>query len=89
MLLRPCRSGVTTETLQQLKIKLLEGEKTGSVSDQVPTVPLMRDLEDQLKKVKLHRDWKKDGLIEKHFDLRKSSASGGQPALAPDSPAGY
>ncbi|MBK8502890.1 MAG: hypothetical protein IPL46_12120 [Saprospiraceae bacterium] len=60
------------ETLQQLKIKLLEGEKTGSVSDQVPTVPLMRDLEDQLKKVKLHRDWKKEGLIEKHFDLRKT-----------------
>lgn len=57
--------------LENLKLKLLEGEKMGSVSDQVPTVPLLKDLEDQLKKVKLYRDWKKDGEIEKHFDLRK------------------
>ncbi|MCB0667935.1 MAG: hypothetical protein KDC80_19045 [Saprospiraceae bacterium] len=59
------------EILNQLKVRLLEGEKTGQVSEQVPTVPLLRDLEDHLKQVKLKRDWKKEGLIEKHFDLRK------------------
>lgn len=60
------------EILEQLKVKLLEGEKTGRVSEQVPAVPLLKDLEDQLRRVKLIRDWKKEGLIEKHFDLRKT-----------------
>ncbi|MCB0686506.1 MAG: hypothetical protein KDC53_08275, partial [Saprospiraceae bacterium] len=59
------------EILHQLETKLLEGEKTGWVSDQVPSVPLLRDLENELKRVKLARDWKKQGIIEKHFDLRK------------------
>lgn len=65
--------GGNMEVLEQLKIKLLEGEKIGSISDQVPTVPLLKDLEDQLRKVKLYRDWKKHGVIEKHFDLRKKT----------------
>ncbi len=59
------------DILDQLKQKLLEGEKTGSVSEEVPTVPLLKDLEFQLKKTTLHRAWKKEGEIEKHFDLRK------------------
>jgi len=59
------------QTLEQLKVKLLEGEKIGMVSEQIPTVPLLRDLEDQIKKVRLSRDWKKTGEIEKHLDLRK------------------
>jgi hypothetical protein len=57
--------------LAQLKIKLLEGEKIGNVSDQIPAVPLLRDIESQLKAVRLYQHWKKDGLAEKHFDLRK------------------
>jgi hypothetical protein len=58
--------------LELLKIKLLEGEKIGKVSDQVPAVPLLNDIETQLKNVRLYKDWKVDGLIEKHLDLRKA-----------------
>ncbi|NND33306.1 MAG: hypothetical protein HKN76_12010 [Saprospiraceae bacterium] len=61
------------QILEKLRLRLLEGEKIGTVSDQVPTVPLLKDIETHLKKTRLFKDWKKDGLIEKHFDLRKST----------------
>lgn len=57
--------------LNQLKDKLLMGEKTGTVSPEVPTVPLLKDLENQLKQLRLFRSWKSEGLVEKKLDLRK------------------
>ena len=56
-----------------LKVKLLEGEKVGHVSDTIPTVPLRQDLESLVKKARLTRDWKKQGWFEKKLDLRKAS----------------
>lgn len=57
--------------IERMRTKLLEGENIGKVSDQIPMVPLYKDLEVAIKKARLQKDWKNQSLIEKHLDLRK------------------
>ncbi len=59
--------------IRALRIKLLEGEKVGTVSDKIPMVPLRQDLEELIKKARLSRDWKTQGWFEKKLDLRKET----------------
>lgn len=59
--------------IDRMKIKLLEGEKVGKVSDQIPMVPLQQDIERLVKKTRLTKDWRKQGAREKALDLRKET----------------
>ncbi len=59
--------------IDHLEKELLEGSKVGVVSDEIPTVPLKKDIEIQIKKARLGRDWKKQGVIKKKLDLRKNN----------------
>jgi len=59
------------EILERLEKKLLEGEKVGSVSEEVTVVPLQQDIEREIKACRLSKAWKTQEEIDKHFDLRK------------------
>ncbi len=61
------------QLIEQMKIRLLEGENVGSVSEDIPMVPLQKDLEAQIKKARLTRDWKSQSGVEKQLDLRKKT----------------
>ncbi len=65
--------GSDDKLIEQMKIKLLEGENVGLVSDEIPMVPLQKDIEDQVKKARLSKDWRQQGHIEKTLDLRKKT----------------
>ncbi|NND06458.1 MAG: hypothetical protein HKN87_08755 [Saprospiraceae bacterium] len=61
------------DLISKMRRKLLEGEKVGEVSDQIPMVPLQKDLERLVKQARLSKDWRKQGAIDKSLDLRKKT----------------
>ncbi len=59
------------DLISELRIKIIEGESVGSVSNDIPAVPLLQDLEERIKKARLTKDWRQHDAVEKHLDLRK------------------
>ncbi|MDH3650196.1 MAG: DUF5682 family protein [Saprospiraceae bacterium] len=57
--------------IAQLRTKLLEGEAVGIVSQEIPVVPLLTDLEHRIKQCRLTKVWRSHDPVEKHLDLRK------------------
>ncbi len=57
--------------IQKLRIKLLEGESVGQVSEDIPMVPLRQDLDRAIKEARLTRDWRSQAQVDKHLDLRR------------------
>ncbi len=66
-----CKGDEMLMTLIQQKLVI--GENVGRVGDDVPQIPLIKDLEKQVRSARLTKEWQSSTTIQKDLDLRKPS----------------
>ena len=59
--------------LELIRKKLIIGDKIGKIGPDIPKVPLVADLEKNIKSARLTNEWQTTDSIQKDLDLRKPS----------------
>lgn len=59
------------DLLQKIRTQNVIGDVVGKVGSNIPPIPLLKDLEVQIKSARLTKEWNSTELIRKDLDLRK------------------